>query len=424
MLHRSLFTWRALAGCTAALLVLAGTAAAQAPTLNDGNDALEKKYREVHETYRKLFTGSEAFDSKSPQHLDAVDVAAKRSTYRYVLEAGAEREPGKLNNMFRDFETDLRDIDRCKDKSPELGKIYGKNVMTHALEVLNFPSAKPVARVNAARVLARLTVLGQGELTDALVEVLRTPRKQEDGRDGVRYWILRGLHDMLSLPPQTPPLFDEEKVAMALLEFLDEKPFVSAAAPQEEIEGFRMLRREAVRALAQTHAPMLKNKAMPALVLARFAGNDERIQPPPRLDERLEASLGLARMRPSKQVPNYQPDYAMQQIGLFLAYFGNMANTNREKKFAFERLRPWKVDAVRLAEALTALKAEVKDPYVAKAVDIGLRITGAVRDRAVAAAGDLASFLDPMNAAPNQQLFKDIPDSTVKPAAPEAPAEK
>jgi hypothetical protein len=425
MFHRVLFAWRALAGCTAALLVLALAAAAPAQTLNDGMEGLEKKKREVRELIPRLFYGQEPLDPKSPQHLEAVDVAAKLVTYPYVLEAGSEKIPGNLDKIFRNFENDLKNIEKYKDKTPDLGKVYSNRVQAHAIEVLNFPSAKPVARVNAARTLARLAVLGQGELADALVEVLRTPRKQEDGRDGIRYWILRGLHDLLSLPPQSPPLFDEEKVALALMEFLNQPPLVAAGAPQEEIEGFRMLRREAVRALAQTHAPMLKDKSMPALKLAQFAANDTSIQPPPRTDERLEASLGLARMRASKQVSNYQADYAAQQIGQFLTFFGNAANSNREEKFGFRRPEPWKIDAVRLAEALTAMKAEVKDPYVAQVVDVGLRITAAVKDRAVAAASDLSWILDPEHAAPNKELFKGVPNTTVKPAAPaEAPAEK
>jgi hypothetical protein len=228
---------------------------------------------------------------------------------------------------------------------------------------------------------------------------------------------------MLSLPPQTPPLFDESKVTLALLDFLNEKPFVSPEAPQEEIEGYRMLRREAVSALAQTHQPKLNGKALPALVLARFAGNDASIQPPPRLDERLEAALGLARLRPGKAWPDYQPDYAAQQILQFLSTFGNLANANKEEKVGFRRPRPWKIDGNRLVETLTAMRQQIKDPYVDKALAVGLRIATAVRDRTQCQPGDLSWIANPANAALNQELFKGNPDTTVKPAAPvEAPA--
>jgi hypothetical protein len=427
MFHRVLFAWRVRVGCTAGLLILAAAAAAPAQSLNDGLDVLNKKKSETRDRTSKIFGGQLAMDPKAPEDLEAVDVAAKLVTYRYLLEVGNEKEPGKLDRIFRDLETDLKYIDRVKEKSPDLGKVYSHDVTIHALEVLNFASAKPVVRVNVARTLARLAVLGQGELADALVEALRTPRKQEDGRDGVRYWLLRGLHDLLILPPQKPPLFDEDKVAVALLEFLAEPPFVSKEAPAEEVEGYRMLRREAVRALAQTHKPKVNDKALPALVLAKFAGNDESIQPPPRLDERLEAALGLARMRPSKQVPDYQADYAAQQVLQFLSAFGSMANANKEEKAGFRRPRPWRIDAIRLTEALTALKAEVKDPYVAKAVDVGLRITAAVSAPGTTVkvqAADLAWITDPDHAAPNQELFKGVQGTAVKPAPVEVSAEK
>jgi hypothetical protein len=371
---------------------------------------------------RGFFKGDD-FNPAAKADVDAIDAQAKWVTYRYALDVQAEKKPGELDKIFEEFKNNLKSIARLhsENKGVELGKVYGQKVMVHAVEVINFPSAKPVARLNAARTLAQLAELGQGELANILVEVLQMPLKQEQGRDGVRYWVLRGLRDLLALPPGMPPRFDEEKVTLAILEFLEQPAFVSASAPDEEVEGYRMLRREAIRALAQTHVPKVKDK-MPALVLARFAGNDQSIQVRPSLSERLEAALGLARMRPDMKVPDYQADYAAQQIGAFLEAFGNAANGNREEKVAFKRLRPWKVDAARLIDALTAMRNEVKDPHVAKVVATGLRVLEAVKRREAAQAADLSWFSNQDNWAPNQELFKGVSESTIHPVPAEAPA--
>src|SRR5204862_5746738 len=133
----------------------------------------------------------------------------------------------------------------------------------------------------------------------------------------------------------------QEKVAQAVLEFLNRRPGgLHANSPPEEVDGYRLLRREALRALAQTHAPALGEKYRPALSLVRFVGNDARVAPPPRLDERLEAAIGLARMRPAKE---YQPDYAAYEIGRFVVEFGSAANREITTSTpAAQRKRPWK----------------------------------------------------------------------------------
>src|SRR6185312_14029984 len=101
--------------------------------------------------------------------------------------------------------------------------------------------------------------------------------------------------------------------------------------------GFCLLRREAIRALAQIHMPAVSDKVRPALTLARFAGADGGIQPPPRIDERMEAALGLARMQ-AAQDKQYQIDYAAGQIGRCLGAFAQKANEEKDKK-DWERTR-------------------------------------------------------------------------------------
>jgi hypothetical protein len=329
-----------------------------------------------------------------------------------------EGSPGAIEAIFRKrLEADLSFIQRYKPRTEELAKEYGKRLRQHALEVANYPEAKPIARINAVRTLARLVELAQPELADPLVELLNDSKQNA----GVHFYALRGLRELLALPPQDDvPVVDKArvaKVAAAVVAFLNQKPALDPRiATQEEIDGYRYLRREAVRALAQTRLPAVDNKTMPALVLARIAGNDQRLWPVPRLDERLEAAIGLARMRPSKEVANFQPEYAILQIGAFLEAWGNAANHNRDTK-GQQRLRPWKIDAARMIEVMVPLQAEVKTPYVSRAVDIAKRILNAVSRGDLAQAGDLSWFAG--NLPPSKELFAGAADSVVMPGPPE-----
>lgn len=398
--------------CLAVAMALVSCTPAPAQSLNDGMDALNKKRTEHKTLISGLFRGEVPLDPKEPVHMEAVDVASKLITYPYILEV-PDKTAGAIDKLFRNFETDIIQIQRGKDKTQELSKVYAELTRKHALEVLQHPTAKPIIRIAAARVLAHLAVLGQPEMVDTLVALAKETKQNE----GVRYFAFRGLKEILSLPP-TPmgPVLDNKRIASAaeaIIEFLARPAPVSTQAPADEIEGYRLLRREAVRALAQVQLPLLSDKLRPALVLARFAGNDERIQPAPRLDERLEAAIGLARMRPSKQVPNYQLDYAYEQIGIFVAFLGTAANLNVEASDD-RRIRPWKVDAQRLIDVINAAKNDAKDPYMVRIADASLRVLAPITRRNKAQAADLTMLGE--NKAPTQELFKGQADTTVKSA--------
>jgi hypothetical protein len=377
-------------------------------------ERLREKAREHKVLITALFKGEASLDPNVPQHLEAVDTAAKMVTYPFILDV-LDNEPGRISDAFRKgLDNDLTLLTRLsRDKREPLAQEYAKRVREHALEVIESKDARPIAQVNAARTLARLYELGQADLADSLLKVLTNTKLN----DGTRFYALRGLRDLLGLPGEDGALVDKKRMveaAAALVSFLKEPPRVDRrVATQAEVDGFRLLRREAIRALAQTRLPMVDEKTLPALELARFAGNDERIAPPLRLDERLEAAIGLGRMRASRQVPDFQIDYAVWQIGVFLEAWGRTANLDRELK-PREHRRPWKIDAVRLAEVLSALKVETKDAYVKRAAEVIGRILSAVGKGDVVAAGDLRWFAN--NKPPSQELFKGMPDTIVRSA--------
>jgi hypothetical protein len=231
----------------------------------------------------------------------------------------------------------------------------------------------------------------------------------------------------MAMPKQLSPFLrkeTEEKIIHTAIEMVEKKKPFPARTDRGQVEGYKVLRREAVKIVAQANVPVIGDKDRPALTLAKVAGNDESIQPSPRLDERIEASIGLARMSATAgKFPDYQPDYAALQIANTVLTFGlESAKPGNEKSAT--RSRPWKIDAARLGEAVDALKANVKSPYVQQLADQCLLILRPLEDGRDANANNLGDWLS-TNSCPVKTLFKSGADSAIKPAgeAPAKPAE-
>jgi hypothetical protein len=407
----------------------------------DGQNALKNDFDKWSPVWAKLLAGQEVADPANAQHQQAVDAAARWYTYR--LTWGLEKE-GKITDVYREFVDNLQLIRAGKDKTAKLGEMYAKAVIPHALEVLQ--AGPPIARVNAARMLARLPEkandespadvlarLGgnnQADLADALATAIKDPNQI----DAARYWAFRALRLLLNLPQAMPPALPPAKEQAALGEVVKylqthNKP-LPPGTPDDEIDGFRMVRREAIMALAAGHFPTLTalpDKPQPAWVLLKIACRDG-VEPEPRTDERVEAAIGVARAQPALD-PAYQPDYAAHQLGLFVVDF--LSRYVQEKQAAKpDQLpsEPWKVEASRLIEALEFMKAQAKnDAHVTLVVD-----------QCLPALQPIEKALPPPNpsdleqklrgtASPNQQLYKGVPESTVRPAnrkGADAPEEK
>jgi len=219
----------------------------------------------------------------------------------------------------------------------------------------------------------------------------------------------------MALPAQMPPLLSrerEEKCMTVVVPLVERTQTFPRNAQAEEVEGFRFLRREAVRALSQTRYPVL-GQVRPALALLRIAAADPRVVPPPRLDERLEAVIGLAQMRPDLS-PDYQQDLAAFFIARFVREFAKLANDQQNTR-GTDRTQPWKIDGARLGEALAAMKAGTKNPYASKVADQCIPLAAAIEKGATANPGDLSDWLA-NNPPTSTQLFKGVPESTVQAA--------
>jgi hypothetical protein len=364
------------------------------------------RYREVRP---KLFKGEIPCDPNNKDHFAAVDFEAKWVTYRFYYDDyhGTDNPQRSIAGLIRDFDGDITQLKRGKENTKAAAQLFTKQVIVRAKEVLA-ARRKPIIQVNVAHVLANLAELGQGELADALVDVLKDDTQYE----GVRYWVLKGLQQLMSAPPQDPPVLSKErkeKVIKALIAFISRKTNFLPTTSRAEVEGYRVLRREATAALNNCAIPTLADGAHPALVLMRLMAN-EGFTPEVRMDERVEATIALARMQPD-QDKNYNPDYAVQQIGLFLEQFAGYAQVEGKKERA-----PCKVFSARMIEALEAMKATAKNPYVTEVVNESLKLLARLEAGNTADPVPLATLVKE-KAPPSSQLYKDVKDSTVKPAA-------
>jgi hypothetical protein len=409
----------------AAALSLGGPSRGQDDIPGNDEKTVEKGYQDRRTLIRQLLNGDKAFDPQNKEYADAIDAAAKYATYRFTW-VTYEAEPGKIDQAFREFEDQLKLLKgNKKETQPEAAKAFSKAVGVRAAELLG--SGKAIARVNAARVLAKTAELGQGDLADVLADVFEkevarprtgVPRGGERN-DGVVYYALLGMRELLAVPnpaaPSPPVLTAERELRLTkLLSAFVTKPmkFVKET-PKDEFEGYRTLRREAVRALAYCRAPSLKGTERPGMVLLRVAANDG-VTPEARVDERLEAAIGVARMREASDGKEFQPEYAAFQLGQFLDYFASYYAENGLKKDDKE-LRPFRIYSTRLLEALDAMNTETKNAYVGTAVAQYRKLLTTMEKGDPIRTLDLTRWLD-ANPPKKDSLFQGVAESTVKPA--------
>ncbi|HVS38691.1 MAG TPA: hypothetical protein VMS17_24255 [Gemmataceae bacterium] len=408
----------------------------------EGHNKLGEDYKASSDTWFALVAGQTAADPRNKTHQDAIDVAARWVTYR--LTWGLEKE-GKFSEVLQELGRNLDTIRLNRDKTPKVAELFAKQLIIHAKEVLQ--TRKPIARINAAYILARLAdrptvdekmddVLrrlagtNQADLADALADTIRDPNQI----DAAKFWAFRGLQRLLSLPRSDPPLLPPEKEQAALGEVVKwleaHNKATSPGTPEEELDGFRYVRREAIAALAAGRYPTLSalpDKPHPTLLLLKIAARDG-IEPELRLDERLEAAIGVAHAQPSLD-KDYQPEYAVHLLGQFVVDFMTRYDAEKQAHANDASLpwsQPWKVEASRLIEALELMKAQSKSAYVAMVADASLDVLKPVeRAGPTSNIADLDSNLR-AHQPPSKSLYQSAPDSTVtfggKPPAP--PEEK
>ncbi len=431
MLHRLPSSVRTRFVAAALFLTVTAFVAARQPGGADplfsvSMDDLDRDAARARKKGTELFLGTTTLDPKDETQKSAIDVAARYTLYRfYDLRA---KEPSQVDKVFQEFEDQqLKPIFANKDKNTGVPQLYTSKMIEHAKLVLQTP--RPIARVNTARVLARLTKLGQPELADALLQMLdqelQYDVKPGDQRrnDGVKLYLLRGLGEMLTMQEQTPPVLSkpqEEKIIVALVQFVERKAPLEKSATPDEIDGYRILRREAVRALANGRLASLPGnaKVRPGLVLLHVMAHDG-LTPEPRMDERLEAAIGVARLNPELD-KTYLQEYAAHQLGFFVQ--GLAAYTATKAK---EEQKPVKVYAARLVDAMEGMKTGNKNEAVTKIVDQSMNVLKPVETSGAINPAAVTAFDQWLIGNPSKKtsLYEGVKDATVLPAnRPEAEA--
>jgi hypothetical protein len=302
-----------------------------------------------------------------------------------------------------------------------------------------------IVKVNAARILARIAesiggsylqdkgASGQGKIAEECLKVI----KDKDQPDAVKLWALRGLGGLftaaysLSATPVNERANRrvlansdlEDQIIRALVEFVLRKPSLPPNPTPEETEAFRYVRREAIRALAQTRFPAVMNKkefvgTPTALALARVLV-DEGISPTASLSEKLEAAIGLCQLQ-TNLTDNYKPDYAAHVVGLFIVELGKIFNNRQNVAAGQTDNYPWKYYAGRMLEALRAWKEAnpantPEGKYIASLFEkFDTELRAIQRKQGLFNVNAIEAWLQ--NPPPNSSLFKNHPEMVVKPA--------
>jgi hypothetical protein len=414
------------------LLALAPFAAADGPDQVGYND-LNKEYTEaeLRATRGDLLRSSDekpiqAGKLGDKKHEAALDSEAKWLAYRLYysdFHSPSTGQPGEksIDRIFGDLDGTLRNLTKNKGRTGDTNKMFADALSKRAKETMNAAGARPITVMNAARLLAAIAPLGQGQVADVLTEVVKAPPQ---GNEGAQYWACRGLRDLLAQPGVVAPP-GRQAAALALNELILKPVRFQDSAPEAEKDGYRHLRREAVRALAETRVPSYGAANRPALTLLKVMARDgdafdAKKGTLPRIDERVEAAIGLARMRPADKPEEYCPDYAAYHIGLLVIDFASYYQTEYKPKPADKRPLPCQVLAARLVDELEKLRAEVADGVAKKAAAEALKALAAIESGGnanTAALGDALKGLTP----PNKTLFKGATDSAVTWRAEAAP---
>jgi hypothetical protein len=282
-----------------------------------------------------------------------------------------------------------------------------------------------IIRVNAARLLERLAESNLDAVAKPLLEVVKNPQQDPS----VKYYALMGLKELLrrSQTPDSKVLASDEgkknaaAAILAAMNVVEPKKEVPDTYSPEQVEGVRLVRREAIRAVAAGRRPVLADQkgspVYPAQLLLDVM-HDSAIKPEPRIDERVEAAIGLAQMR-SRAEPLYQPDYAAIQLGQFVVGFAKEFDEARSKPL----LHPWKIYAARLSDALEVLRKENAESkqidkktaqFISELVDKAKPVLKPIEDANNSEPSGFQQWLNTNKARANTSLLKGVADSPAK----------
>jgi hypothetical protein len=362
--------------------------------------------------------------------------AARYYVFRLTNPIYLEREknPEQLTvsdlvNQFYDkilLTPEIRGKRALKDEQKQYLKEFIKELIPCVREVLS-KNGKTIVRVNVVRMAAGLAEAGQEDIADTLRDVILNDKENE----GVKLYAFRGLRELFEFggPDKSAiqkPGREADCIRAVALYIARPRPgALPADAPLDEVGAYQFVRREAIRALAASRYPILRDKGgdvLTALWLQRVLLKE--LDPPSSLTEQVEATIGLCQLQ-AKLAKEYNLDYAAYEAGRLVVEFIKQYNDQRAGK---QYLLPWKLYATRLNLALDVLGAQAKEPgtnkdaatYVAKVVGDAQKVLRPVeidKDTDPAALNALDTFLQ--NPPPSKELLKGVKEATLKTGKPE-----
>lgn len=408
--------------CTVLTLALVDRAAAQQMPRGVEPRKLENDFRQQAKLINDLMRGEKKMDD--PAAPAAVELLAKYLAFRITWQENLAKE-GVVFSLVEYADRELGSMLARRPNNQAFIDAFLPQFIANASEVLT--NERNIARVNGARLLHILAKNGIEEAADPLLEAIKDPQQN----DGVRYWAFQGLGEVLGLPWRNPPIPIKDKarelaIVTTLIDFIQRKVVPPPGTSPQEIAGIHRLRREAVKALAQSRVPVALDdkkqvKGQTALVLLRVMRGDG-ITPAPLWPEKLEAAVGVARMQCKLYEP-YQPDYAAYHLGWFAVEF---AAAYEEAKL---EERGWKVHATRLADALGGYdgmqsdvaknKAREKQTtdYVTQVCEGAVKLLLRIDGKNTANPADFDAWLS-SHPPPRDLVYRGVPDSKVTPPEP------
>jgi hypothetical protein len=376
-------------------LLSTSTALCQAPPLDhDREEIADKdipKSSDINTMYRFVLSPETDNVIRTDAERAIVEKVIKYYLYRLTWEeVQQDRDParvGTIGSIMTDLVGHAESSSRLLPR-PFTGQPDQDQIATRARQLENLKqiapiivkyckvvllNKQPIARINAARVLAKLAEWGQEPAVDELINIIKHPGEN----DAVRHWAFKGLEDIFGLAGtndiRAKGLFQGQKGAdrykaalTAIFDWLTARTKVPESRLKymqpEEKEGLRYVRRAAELALGASRRPLIldersagKQEGPIAELLSRIVTADAGIVPAPSLRERLDASIALGQLR-NDFSPSYQPDYAAETIGRFLAELGAQANADKDNKGV--NAFAWPTEAQRLQAALTGFVSQ------------------------------------------------------------------
>jgi hypothetical protein len=290
-------------------------------------EGLKKDFTDTGNRRSKLTTGDE-----QPGKADAKVAKAAADYYLYRLTHVTENPLVLQIEFSKAIDATL---EKRKDKTnrPYIDNYFGPALVTSMKEVLSRDIKNNQATViSGAVMLQTMAKLRTDSVNAYLIELVKGGSTTHDA---VRLYALKALKESLPITMQQGEfvldLIDkgqndkrlgDARMVDALSAFI-EQPVKVAGLTAEEFAAVRYLRREAIIALANAGSPAVlavpkklgkkdaPDGAVAPTLLKVLAGD---VQPPPSLQEKIEAAIGLCLMK-HPNMPEYDPSVAAYLIG-------------------------------------------------------------------------------------------------------------